>query len=187
MPVVHGYAAGQIRRCCEQIAALMGAPCVIGIGSPVPLLKASHIGGRFRYRKDNGSVGSEVEFIGDAIGAVGDARRQSNLKSERVVVRKVAACAECHLDEIDITSWWVPVMGKVEMLDVPRNAIFALLASPYATIQSCGEIAIGSTLQDRRQQRGIRRGLQSAGQGHGSAPRRRESSVEEESTRRVVD
>jgi 7-cyano-7-deazaguanine tRNA-ribosyltransferase len=73
MPVVHGYTIGQVRRSCEQIGALIGTPCMVGIGSMVPLLKASHIGGRFRYRRDDGSVGSQVDFIADAIGAVREA------------------------------------------------------------------------------------------------------------------
>jgi 7-cyano-7-deazaguanine synthase in queuosine biosynthesis len=77
-------------------------------------------------------------------------RGQSNLKSERAAVRKVAARAKCHLDEIDIKLWWAATGGKVRMLDVPRNPIFALLASPFAIIQSCGEIAIGSTLVDAK-------------------------------------
>jgi 7-cyano-7-deazaguanine synthase in queuosine biosynthesis len=75
-------------------------------------------------------------------------RGQSNLKSERSAVSKIVARANCHLDEIDITSWWSPVKGKIEMFDVPRNPIFALLASPFAMMQSCTEIAIGSTLDD---------------------------------------
>lgn len=70
MPVVHGYTIGQIRRCCEQIGALVGTPCIIGIGSMVPLLKSSHIGGRFRYRREDGLVGSHVDFIADAIETV---------------------------------------------------------------------------------------------------------------------
>ena len=36
------------------------------------------------------------------------------------------------------------------MLDVPRNSIFALLASPFAIIESCRETAIGSTLLDAK-------------------------------------
>jgi 7-cyano-7-deazaguanine synthase in queuosine biosynthesis len=75
-------------------------------------------------------------------------RGQSNLKSEHAAVIEIVTRAECHLDEIDITSWWAATAGKVRMLDVPRNPIFALLASPFAIIQSCGEIAIGSTLDD---------------------------------------
>ncbi len=75
-------------------------------------------------------------------------RGQTNVKSERLAVHKVIARAKCHLDEIDITSWWTPAKGRVAMLDVPRNAIFALLASPFAMIQSCCEIALGSTLDD---------------------------------------
>ena len=70
MPVVHGYTVGQIRRCCNRIKELLGTPCVVGIGSMVPLLKASHIGGTFRYRRENGSIGNHVDFIGDAIAEV---------------------------------------------------------------------------------------------------------------------
>jgi queuine/archaeosine tRNA-ribosyltransferase len=73
MPVVHGYTIGQIRRCCERIQAVVGTPCAVGIGSMVPLLKASHIGGRFRYRRQDGSIGSHVDFIADAIGTVRNA------------------------------------------------------------------------------------------------------------------
>jgi 7-cyano-7-deazaguanine tRNA-ribosyltransferase len=79
MPVVHGYTIGQIRRCCDKIGALLGSPCVVGIGSMVPLLKASHIGGRFRYRRDDGSIGNQVDFIADAIGAVREAFPSSML------------------------------------------------------------------------------------------------------------
>jgi queuine/archaeosine tRNA-ribosyltransferase len=64
---------GQIRRCCERIATLLGAPSVIGIGSMVPLLKASHIGGRFRYRRDDGTLGDQVDLIADSIGMVREA------------------------------------------------------------------------------------------------------------------
>lgn len=39
----------------------------------MPLLKASHIGGRFRYRRQDGSIGSHVDFIADAIGTVRNA------------------------------------------------------------------------------------------------------------------
>jgi 7-cyano-7-deazaguanine synthase in queuosine biosynthesis len=77
-------------------------------------------------------------------------RGQSNAKSERAAVRLVtgATWANCHLDEVDITSWWRATQGKVRMIDVPRNPIFALLASPFAISQSCTELAIGSTLLD---------------------------------------
>jgi hypothetical protein len=34
------------------------------------------------------------------------------------------------------------------MMDVPRNAIFPLLATPYALLHQCGQIALGSTLDD---------------------------------------
>jgi 7-cyano-7-deazaguanine synthase in queuosine biosynthesis len=77
-------------------------------------------------------------------------RGQSNLKSERAAVHKVVECARCHLDEIDIRSWWAATGGQVRMLDVPRNPIFALLASPFAIIQNSSEIAIGSTLVDAK-------------------------------------
>ena len=77
-------------------------------------------------------------------------RGQTNLKSERAAVHKVAARAQCHLDEIDLKSWWSATGGKVRMLDVPRNPIFALLASPFAIIESCRETAIGSTLLDAK-------------------------------------
>jgi tRNA-guanine family transglycosylase len=70
MPVVHGYTISQIRRNCEQVGVLIANPCIIGIGSMVPLLKASHIGGRFRYRRGNGSLGNHVDFIADAIETV---------------------------------------------------------------------------------------------------------------------
>lgn len=75
-------------------------------------------------------------------------RGQSNLKSEYVAVHKVAARAQCHLDEIDIQAWWAATASKVKMIDVPRNPIFGLLASPFAMIQKCDEIAIGSTTAD---------------------------------------
>jgi 7-cyano-7-deazaguanine tRNA-ribosyltransferase len=70
MPVIHGYTIGQVRLCCDRIAALIGTPCAVGIGSMVPLLKASHIGGRFRYRRNDGSIGNHVDFIADAIATV---------------------------------------------------------------------------------------------------------------------
>jgi 7-cyano-7-deazaguanine tRNA-ribosyltransferase len=73
MPVVHGYTIRRIRQCCERIEALIGKPCAIGIGSMVPLLKASHIGGRFRYRRQDGTVGGHVDFIADAIATVRNA------------------------------------------------------------------------------------------------------------------
>lgn len=70
MPVIHGYTLGQVRRCCERIEALIGTPSIVGIGSLVPLLKASHIGGRFRYRRSDGSIGDHVDFVLDVIGTV---------------------------------------------------------------------------------------------------------------------
>jgi 7-cyano-7-deazaguanine tRNA-ribosyltransferase len=70
MPVVHGYTIGQVRLCCEKIAALVGTPQAIGIGSMVPLLKASHIGGQFRYRRTDHSIGDHVDFVADAIHTV---------------------------------------------------------------------------------------------------------------------
>ncbi len=79
MPVVHGYTIGQIRRCCERVGRLFGTPCAVGIGSMVPLLKASYIGGRFRYRRDSGLLGNHVDFIADAIGVVRQAFPNSML------------------------------------------------------------------------------------------------------------
>ena len=68
------------------------------------------------------------------ISAVFVDRGQSNINSERAAVYKIVAQANCHLDEIDVKSWWAPAKGRVQMLDVPRNPIFALLASPFAMI-----------------------------------------------------
>jgi 7-cyano-7-deazaguanine synthase in queuosine biosynthesis len=75
-------------------------------------------------------------------------RGQSNLESERISAQRVAERAGCRVDVIDIGPWWAATDGKIRMLDVPRNPIFALLASPFAVINGCGEIAIGSTLAD---------------------------------------
>jgi 7-cyano-7-deazaguanine synthase in queuosine biosynthesis len=78
-------------------------------------------------------------------------RGQSNGRSERAAASKIAASyGKCHLDEIDIGTWWASTERKVSMIDVPRNAIFALLASPFAMIQGCDQIALGSTLADAK-------------------------------------
>jgi 7-cyano-7-deazaguanine synthase in queuosine biosynthesis len=85
-----------------------------------------------------------------AVTAVFVDRGQSNRNAEQASARKVAAHANCNLDEIDVSKWWSPVKGKVEMIDVPRNPLFALLASPFAVIHQCREIAIGSTTDDAK-------------------------------------
>jgi len=85
-----------------------------------------------------------------AVTAVFVDRGQSNRNAEQAAARKVAAHAECQLDEIDVRQWWTPVKGKVAMIDVPRNPLFALLASPFAAFRQCSEIAIGSIMDDAK-------------------------------------
>ncbi len=77
-------------------------------------------------------------------------RGQSNREAEQAAAIRVAEHAGCHLETINLSAWWAPLNGKIEMIDVPRNPIFALLASPFAMIGGCDEIAIGSNLDDAK-------------------------------------
>lgn len=77
-------------------------------------------------------------------------RGQKNVESERAAVHRIVRHAKCDLDEIDLKAWWTPADGKVSMIDVPRNAIFALIASPYAMMRNCRKIALGSTTTDAK-------------------------------------
>lgn len=67
MPVVHGYTLNELKKSCQQIRNIVGEPALIGIGSLVPLIKASYLGNGFLYRRSNGENGDHITFIADAL------------------------------------------------------------------------------------------------------------------------
>jgi 7-cyano-7-deazaguanine synthase in queuosine biosynthesis len=67
---------------------------------------------------------------------------------ERAAARAVAGGASVTLREVSLVDWRKNFPRHVEMLVVPRNLIFALLAVPYARALSCDWIALGSTADD---------------------------------------
>ena len=70
VPVVHGYSLGSLQRACADVKRVLGNWPFIGLGSMVPLLKGSNLGGRFRYRRKDGRHGNHVSFVADAIALV---------------------------------------------------------------------------------------------------------------------
>lgn len=72
MPVVHGYSLTALQRACRDIRRVLGNWPFIGLGSLVPLVKGSNLGGMFRYRRRNGDKGNHVSFVADAIALVRD-------------------------------------------------------------------------------------------------------------------
>lgn len=70
MPVVHGYTLRTLQNACRQIKSAIPPTTLIGVGSLVPLMKASHIGDGFRYDRNNGSSGDHVTFFADALALI---------------------------------------------------------------------------------------------------------------------
>lgn len=72
MPVVHGYSLRSLKAACRAIRRILGEPPMVGVGSLVPLVKASYLGNGFRYQRKNGEDGDHVRFIADALSLVRD-------------------------------------------------------------------------------------------------------------------
>jgi tRNA-guanine family transglycosylase len=72
MPVVHGYTLRLLRTACKDIRSVVVRPTLLGIGSLVPLVKASYLGTGFSYRKTDGGIGNHIAFIKDALALVRD-------------------------------------------------------------------------------------------------------------------
>jgi 7-cyano-7-deazaguanine tRNA-ribosyltransferase len=70
MPVVHGYALRSLLNACRQIKNVVGTTALVGVGSLVPLMKASHIGDGFRYRRNGGAEGDHVTYFADALALI---------------------------------------------------------------------------------------------------------------------
>lgn len=67
MPVVHGYTLRQLKRACDDVKSAVGTPALVGVGSLVPLLKASYLGSGFAYVAPDRKKKNHVAFIADAL------------------------------------------------------------------------------------------------------------------------
>lgn len=67
MPVIHAYNIKDLKKACNNIKEIINKPKIIGLGSIVPLIKASYIGSNFKYRRPNKEMGNHITYIGDAI------------------------------------------------------------------------------------------------------------------------
>jgi len=70
MPVVHGYTIKSLQAACRQIKNAVGTTPLVGVGSLVPLMKASHIGDGFRYTRNGGTQGNHVTYFADALALI---------------------------------------------------------------------------------------------------------------------
>ena len=106
MPVVHGYTLKALKAACRQIRNLIGNPVMIGIGSLVPLMKASHLGPGFRYIRPDGCTGDHVTFIADALGLVRDEFPRSLLHVFGIGgVTTILAVFSLGADSVDSVAW----------------------------------------------------------------------------------
>ena len=106
MPVVHGYTLRALQMACGHVRAIFGEPLLIGIGSLVPLLKASHLGASFRYRRSDGTEGNHRSFISDAIKLVRDEFPSSFLHVFGVGgINNVLSIFSLGADSVDSVAW----------------------------------------------------------------------------------
>jgi len=73
---------------------------------------------------------------------------QSAVAEERRAVQAVCDGAGLEHLEISLVDWRNRLPRPIEMLVMPRNLTFAMLAVPYARVLSCDSIALGSTQDD---------------------------------------
>jgi 7-cyano-7-deazaguanine synthase in queuosine biosynthesis len=73
---------------------------------------------------------------------------QTAVEEERKAARGVCEGAGVSLYEVSEVDWRNRIPRPLEMLVVPRNLIFAMLAVPYARVLSCDRIVLGSTRDD---------------------------------------
>jgi len=73
---------------------------------------------------------------------------QSSFIEEQRAAVAVCAGANVPLLEVSLVDWRKAVPRAFEMLVMPRNMIFGMLAVPYARVLSCDYIALGSTQDD---------------------------------------
>ncbi|HYY97482.1 MAG TPA: hypothetical protein VE642_02775 [Pyrinomonadaceae bacterium] len=106
MPVVHGYTLRALLGACIQVRAVFGEPPLVGLGSLVPLIRSSHLGAGFRYRRPDGSRGDHQSFVADAIKLVRDVFPNSFLHVFGVGGINTAFCVfALGADSVDSVAW----------------------------------------------------------------------------------
>jgi tRNA-guanine family transglycosylase len=68
IPVVHGRNMMEVENACLDVRDRMAGPRVVALGGMVPFLRGMMSRDRFSYRRKDGSVGHDVDFVGDALG-----------------------------------------------------------------------------------------------------------------------
>lgn len=73
---------------------------------------------------------------------------QRSIARERAAAEQVCQSAGLDLTRVDLMAWRAGFRPRVDMLDLPRNAIFLHAALPYAWADRCDRIALGATTED---------------------------------------
>lgn len=117
VPVIHGYTLRALKRACEDVRRIVPNPAVVGIGSLVPLIKASHLGTGFRYRRDNGETGNHVAFVADAVKLVRDEFPDSMLHVFGVGgITTMLVIFSAGADSVDSTTWRIKAaFGAIQL------------------------------------------------------------------------